>query len=91
MSEKQFRVVFEEVQQLALLVEQVKAGREWEYRVSELERSIMQDFLFENGRRKAKKESPMERFSKSRVQPDLNRSFNSYQVTQDEVFEDGLQ
>lgn len=52
----------------------------------------MNEFLFhKNGERKQKKDSPMERFSKSRVGGlDHSRSFNSYEVNKDEVFEDTI-
>jgi hypothetical protein len=54
--------------------------------VVELEKRVMNDFLFDrNGERKVKKDSPMERFTKSRVN-DHNKSFNSYEINKDEVF-----
>jgi hypothetical protein len=72
-------------------VEETKAGREWEYKVVELEKRVMSDYLFDkNGLRKLKKESPMERFAKSRVAAH-DRSFNSYEVNKDEVFEDTIE
>lgn len=50
----------------------------------------MDEYLFDrNGQRKFKKDTPMERFAKSRVGND--RSFNSYEVNKDEVFEDTIE
>lgn len=36
MNEKQFKLVFEEIQRLAIFIEESRAGREWEYKVSDL-------------------------------------------------------
>lgn len=36
MNEKQFKLVFEEIQRLGIFIEEARAGREWEYKLSDL-------------------------------------------------------
>ena len=40
-NEKSFKIIFSEIQQLALYFQQHKAGKEWEHRLSEFERAVM--------------------------------------------------
>lgn len=90
LDDKGFRTIFEEVQRLGLFLGETKAGNEWKYRLLELEQQVMQEYLFDSsGQRKRRKDGHNLHISRSRFN-DQSRSFNSYEVTADEVFEDSL-